>query len=41
MNHNGDDYDKLAKLQSQLDTVKDEIDKKTKRWDYLSNFVDE
>mgnify|MGYP003600990957 CR=1 FL=1 len=41
MNHNGDDYDKLAKLQSQLDTVKAEIDKKTERWDYLSNFVDE
>lgn len=41
MNQNGDNYDKLAKLQSQLDDVKSQIDQKTARWDYLSNFVDE
>lgn len=41
MNHNGDDYDKLAQLQSQLDDVKKEIDQKTARWDYLSNYVDD
>lgn len=41
MNENGDNYDKLAKLQAELDEITATIDKKTKRWDYLSNYVDD
>ena len=35
------DYNKLAKLQKQLNDVQAEIDKKTARWEYLSTYVDE
>ncbi|WP_373842807.1 ABC-F family ATP-binding cassette domain-containing protein [Limosilactobacillus sp.] len=34
-------YPKLAELQKQLTAVKKQIDDKTARWEYLSNFVDE
>ena len=35
------DYTKLADLQKQLNAVQKQIDEKTTRWEYLSNFVDE
>lgn len=35
------DYTKLADLQKQLNAVQKQIDEKTARWEYLSNFVDE
>ncbi|MGN1282739.1 MAG: ABC-F family ATP-binding cassette domain-containing protein [Limosilactobacillus sp.] len=35
------DYTKLAELQKQLNQVQKQIDEKTARWEYLSNFVDE
>ena len=35
------DYTKLADLQKQLNKVQKQIDEKTTRWEYLSNFVDE
>ncbi|MEE6634790.1 ABC-F family ATP-binding cassette domain-containing protein [Limosilactobacillus pontis] len=35
------DYTKLAELQKQLNAVQKQIDEKTARWEYLSNFVDE
>ena len=35
------DYTKLADLQKQLNKVQKQIDEKTARWEYLSNFVDE
>ncbi|WP_267201847.1 ABC-F family ATP-binding cassette domain-containing protein [Limosilactobacillus kribbianus] len=35
------DYTKLADLQKQLDAVKKQVDEKTARWEYLSNFVDD
>lgn len=35
------DYTKLADLQKQLIEVQKQIDEKTARWEYLSNFVDE
>lgn len=35
------DYTKLADLQKQLNEVQKQIDEKTARWEYLSNFVDE
>lgn len=34
------DYTKLADLQKQLNQVQQEIDKKTARWEYLSNYVE-
>lgn len=34
------DYPKLAALQKELNAVQKEVDEKTKRWDYLSNYVD-
>lgn len=34
------DYPKLAALQKELNVVQKEVDEKTKRWDYLSNYVD-
>lgn len=40
MNANGDNYVKLAELQKKLNEVQKQIDEKTKRWEYLSNFVD-
>ncbi|WP_251546725.1 ABC-F family ATP-binding cassette domain-containing protein [Limosilactobacillus caecicola] len=40
MNASGDDYEKLAKLQKQLNDVQKQIDQKTARWEYLSNYVD-
>ena len=33
-------YQKLAELQKELDQVKKEIDDKTARWEYLSNYID-
>lgn len=33
-------YQKLAELQKKLDQVKKEIDDKTARWEYLSNYID-
>lgn len=38
---NGDNYVKLAELQKKLNEVQKQVDAKTKRWEYLSNFVDE
>lgn len=35
------DYLKLGELQNQLDKLNDDLDKVTKRWDYLSQFVEE
>ncbi|MCH3922703.1 ABC-F family ATP-binding cassette domain-containing protein [Limosilactobacillus sp.] len=35
------DYTKLADLQKQLDAVKKQVDEKTARWEYLSNFIDD
>lgn len=40
MAENGNNYDKLADLQKQLDSLNQESDKKMKRWEYLSQFVD-
>lgn len=40
MNKSGDNYEKLAELQKKLNEVQKEIDDKTKRWEYLSNFID-
>lgn len=37
---NGDNYGKLAKLQAQLNQVTKELDDKTARWEYLSDYVD-
>lgn len=41
MAENGDDYEKLADLQKQLDQVNQESEEKMARWEYLSQFVDE
>lgn len=41
MAKNGDNYVKLAKLQKKLNEVQKQVDEKTKRWEYLSSFVDE
>lgn len=38
---NGDNYEKLAELQTELDQVNAENDQKMARWEYLSQFVDE
>lgn len=38
---NCDNYVKLAELQKKLNEVQKHVDEKTKRWEYLSNFVDE
>lgn len=40
MNASGDNYEKLAKLQKQLNDVQKQIDDKTSRWEYLSNYVE-
>ena len=40
MNTSGDNYEKLAKLQKQLNEVNTQHDEKTARWEYLSNYVD-
>ncbi|WP_283582785.1 ABC-F family ATP-binding cassette domain-containing protein [Limosilactobacillus difficilis] len=40
MAENGNNYDKLADLQKQLDSLNQESDEKMKRWEYLSQFVD-
>ena len=37
----GSDYEKLAEIQKQLDTVTDTLDKAWARYDYLSQFVAE
>lgn len=41
MLENGSDYDKLAKLQAQLSQLDEDIETKTTRWEYLSDFVDD
>lgn len=40
MNASGDNYEKLAKLQKQLNEVTAKYDEKTARWEYLSEYVD-
>lgn len=40
MSQNGDNYEKLAQLQRELNEVQTTIQAKTKRWEYLSNYVD-
>lgn len=40
MQHNGDDYDKLADLQQKKDELDSQIDQKMKRWEYLSEYAD-
>ncbi|WP_125762678.1 ABC-F family ATP-binding cassette domain-containing protein [Levilactobacillus mulengensis] len=40
MNANGDNYDKLADLQSQLDDLDKQLDEKMTRWEYLSEYAE-
>ena len=40
MNASGDNYEKLAKLQKQLNDVTAKYDEKTARWEYLSEYID-
>jgi ABC transport system ATP-binding/permease protein len=40
MAENGDNYEKLAELQAQLNQVNQEMDEKTVRWEYLSDYVE-
>lgn len=40
MQKNGDDYDKLADLQTKKDDLDSQIDKKMQRWEYLSEFAE-
>lgn len=40
MQSNGSDYDKLADLQEQKDQLDHQIDKKMKRWEYLSDYAE-
>ena len=40
MAESSDNYQKLAELQKKLDQVKKDIDEKTARWEYLSNYVE-
>ena len=40
MNDSGDNYEKLAKLQKELNAVQKQINDKTARWEYLSNYVE-
>ncbi|MFC6274777.1 ABC-F family ATP-binding cassette domain-containing protein [Levilactobacillus tangyuanensis] len=40
MNANGDDYGKLAELQSQLDDLDHQLDDKMARWEYLSEYAE-
>lgn len=37
---NANDYPKLAELQKRVNEVQKQIDQKTERWEYLSNYVD-
>lgn len=41
MSENRDNYEKLARLQQELNEVVKTLDEKTARWEYLSEFVDE
>ncbi|PTM22428.1 multidrug ABC transporter ATP-binding protein [Lactobacillus sp. PFC-70] len=41
MNANGDNYDKLADLQSQLDDLDQQLDTKVARWEYLSEYAED
>ena len=34
------DYPKLAAFQKELNEVQQEVDEKTARWEYLSNYVE-
>ena len=40
MADSADNYQKLAELQKKLDQVKQQLDEKTARWEYLSNYVE-
>ena len=40
MADSADNYQKLAELQKKLDQVKRQLDEKTARWEYLSNYVE-
>lgn len=40
MADSADDYQKLAELQKKLDQVKQQLDEKTARWEYLSNYIE-
>lgn len=40
MQENGDQYDKLAKLQAELESLDQQIDDKTERWEYLSEYAE-
>lgn len=40
MNANGDNYDKLADLQNQLDDLDHQLDEKMTRWEYLSEYAE-
>jgi ATP-binding cassette subfamily F protein uup len=40
MQQSGDDYDKLADLQQKKDDLDSQIDKKMKRWEYLSDYAE-
>lgn len=40
MQENGDQYDKLAKLQVELESLDQQIDDKTERWEYLSEYAE-
>ncbi|WP_413627336.1 ABC-F family ATP-binding cassette domain-containing protein [Fructilactobacillus vespulae] len=41
MQDNGDDYGKLAELQSELEKVNQESDNLIQRWEYLSQYIDD
>ncbi|WP_304053945.1 ABC-F family ATP-binding cassette domain-containing protein [Levilactobacillus namurensis] len=41
MNANGDNYDKLADLQAQLDDLDQQLDTKVARWEYLSEYAED
>ncbi|MDO4903487.1 MAG: ABC-F family ATP-binding cassette domain-containing protein [Limosilactobacillus sp.] len=36
----GNDYSKIAELQKDLNEVQKELEEKTERWDYLSNYIE-
>ncbi|KRK98107.1 ABC transporter ATPase [Secundilactobacillus odoratitofui DSM 19909 = JCM 15043] len=40
MTQNGDNYDKLATLQSDFEATDQQLDEKMARWDYLSQYAD-
>ncbi|MBO0468196.1 ABC-F family ATP-binding cassette domain-containing protein [Enterococcus plantarum] len=40
MNHQGDDFTKLQKLQTELSNAEEELESKMERWEYLSEFAE-